>query len=537
MKKYFTYRLAKILFSIVIFSSLCYANGNSTQSAPDYNGKNKFNTSSQTNSSIDFYNFISGVNTAIVITPTELKSNLENKGTFLRKYNNLMRNYLRAIGFETIAISSEEHSFVDNNKSLSETAVVNIDIDVQENYLFALKLKFKSCNQDEFIFSQETDYYLDENWDSKFSSYLKEMFYHSVNKDVNNKLNLTYNETEWTEKTLRNYYNNSNEENIEGIYTKFSNESNSSNYKIAIVKNAEKYNIIYLEGAKNNNDWKAGELKGEITATAMKDFYQVDWIMADKKQNKNVYLSTTEENFLTLEFMNGENSFSVSYLKVFPSINIGNNNASLQPLGTGTGFAISNDGIFITNHHVVEGAKEIKIQLQVGEKVKSYKAEVITKDVKNDLAAIKINDEKFKAFDQIPYSIKSQMSNLGSDVFTLGYPLVETMGESIKLTDGIISSRNGYKGHPASYQITVAINPGNSGGPLFDINGNLIGVIAARHSEAENTAYAVKTNRLLSFVKRLEAENIIEVKENNKKKNLSDLASSYEKYVGLIKTN
>ena len=57
-------------------------------------------------------------------------------------------------------------------------------------------------------------------------------------------------------------------------------------------------------------------------------------------------------------------------------------------------------------------------------------------------------------------------------MFALGYPMSDILGEEIKVTDGIISSKTGYQGDVVTYQISVPIQPGNSGGPLFDKNGN-----------------------------------------------------------------
>jgi len=74
------------------------------------------------------------------------------------------------------------------------------------------------------------------------------------------------------------------------------------------------------------------------------------------------------------------------------------------------------------------------------------------------------------------------------------------MGEEVKLTNGIVSSKTGYKGDISLYQISAPVQPGNSGGPLFDKNGNLLGVINAKHSYAENAGYAIKVNYLVSLM-------------------------------------
>ena len=87
-------------------------------------------------------------------------------------------------------------------------------------------------------------------------------------------------------------------------------------------------------------------------------------------------------------------------------------------------------------------------------------------------------------------------------VFVLGYPLVDTMGEEIKLTTGVVSSRSGFQGNPSQYQISAPVQPGNSGGPLFNDNGELIGIVSAKHTGADNVSYGVKLSYLVDLASR-----------------------------------
>jgi tetratricopeptide (TPR) repeat protein len=161
---------------------------------------------------------------------------------------------------------------------------------------------------------------------------------------------------------------------------------------------------------------------------------------------------------------------------------------------SGTGFAISTKGYVLTNFHVTEGADLIEIKGVNGDFINKFKAKVIVNDVINDLSIIKIIDEKFSKIYQIPYNFKYQIAEVGEDVFTLGYPLISSMGDNIKLTDGIISATSGINDDITKYQITNPIQPGNSGGPLFDKNGNVIGVVNSKYVDAENVGYAIKIN-------------------------------------------
>ena len=74
------------------------------------------------------------------------------------------------------------------------------------------------------------------------------------------------------------------------------------------------------------------------------------------------------------------------------------------------------------------------------------------------------------------------------------------MGDEVKLTNGIISSKSGFQGDITSYQITAPVQSGNSGGPLFDDKGNIIGIINSKHKGAENVSYAVKSSYLMNLI-------------------------------------
>jgi S1-C subfamily serine protease len=169
--------------------------------------------------------------------------------------------------------------------------------------------------------------------------------------------------------------------------------------------------------------------------------------------------------------------------------------------GNGTGFFIDAKGYITTNYHVIEEASEIEIDLiQRGQKY-SYKAKIISSDKQNDLAIIKIDDPNFKPYLKLPYNFKTQISDIGSNVFALGYPMaLSAMGVDVKFTDGKISSKTGYQGDITSYQISVPVQPGNSGGPLFDYDGNIIGIVSAKIMSADNVSYAIKSNYLQNLI-------------------------------------
>lgn len=172
---------------------------------------------------------------------------------------------------------------------------------------------------------------------------------------------------------------------------------------------------------------------------------------------------------------------------------------------SGSGIAI--DAKYIaTNHHVVDGATNLSIYFP--EQDKEYRAEVITVDETHDLAIIKVTDPEFSGFNNIKYGFKNEVEDVGMGVFVLGYPLVQSMGTEIKLTTGVVSSRSGYQGDKSQYQISAPVQPGNSGGPLFNDNGELIGIVSAKHSEAENVSYGVKLSHLTTLASQIQGLNL-----------------------------
>lgn len=185
------------------------------------------------------------------------------------------------------------------------------------------------------------------------------------------------------------------------------------------------------------------------------------------------------------------------FVKAYPSTSMYSTVAENSKPSTwsGTGLAIGN-GYIVTNSHVASDAKNITIKGVKGDMNTGYSAKVVANDKTNDLAILKINDSLFKGYGAIPYMVSTRMADVGEDVFVLGYPLTQALGNEIKLTNGIVSSRTGYQGEVSTYQISAPVQPGNSGGPLFDNKGNVIGIVVAGVPGAENVGYAIKASYL-----------------------------------------
>ena len=138
----------------------------------------------------------------------------------------------------------------------------------------------------------------------------------------------------------------------------------------------------------------------------------------------------------------------------------------------GSGFIIDSKGIVITNNHVIQGAEDIIVRVD-GDK--DYKAKVLGSDPLSDIAVLKIESkEKF-----IPVKFgNSDKARIGDWVIAIGNPF----GLGGTVTSGIISARNrdiGLTRYEDYIQTDASINVGNSGGPLFDMNGDVIGINTA----------------------------------------------------------
>ena len=138
----------------------------------------------------------------------------------------------------------------------------------------------------------------------------------------------------------------------------------------------------------------------------------------------------------------------------------------------GSGFIIDEKGIIVTNNHVIEGAKDIVVQVN-GEK--KFKAKILGTDGLSDIAVLQLEtNERF-----VPVKFgDSDSARIGDWVLAIGNPF----GLGGTVTSGIISARNrqiGLSRYEDYIQTDASINQGNSGGPLFDMNGNVIGINTA----------------------------------------------------------
>ena len=172
-----------------------------------------------------------------------------------------------------------------------------------------------------------------------------------------------------------------------------------------------------------------------------------------------------------------------------------------KPVSSGSGFFVSHDGDLITNNHVIEGCRE----LRVARDDKSNTARVVGTDPAADLAVLRVPDIAGDVA-----SFRTELEKPGEPVIVAGYPLQGLLTSKASVTTGIISALAGPKEDKNLMQITAPVQPGNSGGPLVDGRGAVIGIIVSKlnslrvaratGSLPENINFAVKADLVRSLL-------------------------------------
>lgn len=167
--------------------------------------------------------------------------------------------------------------------------------------------------------------------------------------------------------------------------------------------------------------------------------------------------------------------------------------------GAGSGFIISKDGLIVTNNHVVDGAKEVTVTLANKEE---YAAKVVGRDPKTDIALLKIQP---KGTVSVAALGDSDQMRVGDWVVAIGNPF----GLSNTVTAGIVSAKGRVIGagpYDDFIQTDASINPGNSGGPLFNMQGEVVGINTAIIANGRGIGFAVPVNLAKSLLPQLEAK-------------------------------
>ena len=164
----------------------------------------------------------------------------------------------------------------------------------------------------------------------------------------------------------------------------------------------------------------------------------------------------------------------------------------------GSGFLIDGKGYLLTNAHIIRNSKNIVVINNKGDQFRAVVAKVFTD---KDIAILKIADENFKPFASLPYGIRRSSTDVAEPIYTLGFPRNEVV-----YSEGYLSAKTGSNGDTLSCQLGIAANRGNSGGPVFNHDGEIIGVISTKEMEAEGVAFAIQSKYIFSAVDELKKD-------------------------------
>ena len=194
---------------------------------------------------------------------------------------------------------------------------------------------------------------------------------------------------------------------------------------------------------------------------------------------------------------------------------------------TGSGFFVSRLGHILTNEHVVRQCRSVSVGDNANKQVT---ASIIDKDKRNDLALLRISSTETASAETqslisklsakklgiriVPLAsgglMRSDDIELGESVLVAGFPYGELYSNTIKVTGGMVSAVRGMGDDSAQFQMDAAVQPGNSGGPIYDENGNIVGVVVAQldplkvaktiGSLPQNVNFGIKASTVRQFL-------------------------------------
>ena len=201
---------------------------------------------------------------------------------------------------------------------------------------------------------------------------------------------------------------------------------------------------------------------------------------------------------------------------------------------TGTAFSVTKNGFLLTSAHIVN--EKDKIEVFIPDKNLSIPARLIALDRTADLALLKINN----ATTPLPIIDWTNVSS-GLDIVALGFPNPQVLGESLKITSGIINSIDSNKLTPFLFQFSAQIHPGNSGGPVLSVAGDVVGLVhgfltfTRSHQPSQNVNFAINSSRIIDFLKKEKIDYVTGVSANTLRP--QEIFSKYEKSIYLVKAS
>ncbi|MCX8473658.1 MAG: serine protease [Sediminibacterium sp.] len=154
-------------------------------------------------------------------------------------------------------------------------------------------------------------------------------------------------------------------------------------------------------------------------------------------------------------------------------------------------------GYILTNAHILKGNRAIVINSNK----KEFRANVMLKIESTDLVILKINDTDYiSPKSPFPINIRPIKVKLGEDVFAL----TNVFGKDLVFAKGYVGCTSGFNNDTNYYQIDMSAFPGNSGSPVFDKNGNIIGLLSYKQKSIESISYSLKNKQIFDIIKQLQ---------------------------------
>ncbi|MCX6164870.1 MAG: serine protease [Ignavibacteriae bacterium] len=345
------------------------------------------------------------------------------------------------------------------------------------------------------------------------------------------------------ESYFRNYFSNTTEtlDPIEGVWTCSGTyvtngvREDLPNYgRVAIIKDKNNYKRDFIEVTLGGGDAEWDDYIGCITAHFSKSPTSNNYISKQfstdgsvDNMNFSFYddgtLRAKGNRNITVDNNIYRQSYDQYYIKLFPKTNITEKNET--QISYGSGFLISTKGYVVSNLHVVENSKQYDVCFPIANK--TYSGVIKLKDKENDLVVLELKNFSYSEIsnDDIPYTFADPWGvKVGQESYSLGFPLGTFLGTNASLSSGRITNLNGIEYNPRLFQINNNLQPGNSGGPLFNINGELVGIVVSGLNAKffyenagiipQNVNFAIKNSYLTLLVSQLNINSEIQNRTN-----------------------
>jgi uncharacterized protein len=207
----------------------------------------------------------------------------------------------------------------------------------------------------------------------------------------------------------------------------------------------------------------------------------------------------------------------------------------LNKQSTGTAFLVAKTGQVITNYHVIDGCKEVRVQGRDGLE------KLVTRDTVNDLALLQVTGTIHAT---ATLSAEPNKLRQGEEVVVYGFPLNSILSSGGNFTPGLVSAMSGLGNNTHQIQITAPIQPGSSGSPVLNKKGEVVGVVSMKLSDSmmakatgqvgQNVNFAVSGQTLRTFLDTHQVPYTSGSGFFSREKNTADLAEEARKWTLLV---